>query len=109
MRTKIETSYQTAEGIHYNLEFKYSTTENPTEFKTFYKTSSARVPMTAITYPVIRINDTEGKISNIDTIKIISSKKNGYSAVFGEVDLNTTEDSASVAVGERRLAEPLKS
>ena len=59
--------------------------------------------MTAITYPVIRINDTEGKISNIDTIKIISSKKNGYSAVFGEVDLNTTEDSASVAMRRKKI------
>lgn len=108
LRTKIETSYQTAEGIHYNLEFKYSTTENPTEFKTFYKTSSARVPVTAITYPVIRINDTEGKISNIDTIRIISSKKNGYSAVFGEVDFNTAEDSASVASAKEDWLNHLK-
>lgn len=108
LRTKIKTSYQEAEGIHYNLELQYSTTADSANFTTFYKTSSARVPMTAITYPVIRINDTEGKIKDIDTIRIISSKKNGYSAVFGEIDLNTTFDSTTVASAKTDLLNYLK-
>lgn len=100
MQSKNKTSWQEESGLHYNLEFQYSTTANPTEFTTFYKTSSSEVPKSNTSYPLIRINDTEGKITDIDTIRIISNRKIGSSAYIGEIDLNTTEDSSEVSTAK---------
>ena len=87
-------------GCCYDLTFQYKKV-GETGFTTFYQAVSTRKPGQNITYPAVRLSAKEiNKVTNIDTIRIISNSADGVLAAISEIDLNTTEDSAEVAAAK---------
>ena len=94
-------------GCCYDLTFQYKKV-GETEFTTFYQAVSTRKPGQNITYPAVRLSAKEiNKVTNIDTIRIISNSADGILAAISEIDLNTIEDSAEVAAAKAAKANEL--
>lgn len=99
--------YTTKEvGKLYHMELWYNTTKNPEEFRFLY---AYRVPgLTAHdVYPSIRISGFDGRVTDVETVRVIFRSVEGYAVILKEIDINFEDDGAEIGALRTQLQEQI--
>ncbi len=93
-------------GRLYHMELWYNTTADPSTFRFLY---AYRVPgLTAQdVYPTIRVAGFNGRVTDVLSVRVVFRKRDNFSVILKEIDINFEEDGAEVGALRTALHETI--